>query len=104
VSAFLSPVRPEVAFPGETCRNVAARLAATGLDRVPVVDDAKTYRLLGLVSRHDLVKPLLSVFTEEGEREQFRRVWLPGGARFAPVGKPQDAQGVRTEETAESGR
>jgi H+/Cl- antiporter ClcA len=102
VTAFLSPARPEVAFPGETCRNVAARLAVTGLDRVPVVEDADTYRLLGLVSRHDLVKPLLSVFTEEREREQFRRVWFSGGARFAPVGKPQDAHGERTGETTES--
>ncbi|MFP6562557.1 chloride channel protein [Paraburkholderia sp. B3] len=102
VTAFLSPARPEVAFPGETCRNVAARLAVTGLDRVPVVEDAETYRLLGLVSRHDLVKPLLSVFTEEREREQFRRVWFAGGTRFAPVGKPQDARSERTGETTGS--
>ncbi|WP_027794739.1 chloride channel protein [Paraburkholderia acidipaludis] len=104
VTAFLSPQRPEVAFPGETCRNVAARLAVTGLDRVPVVEDAGTYRLLGLVSRHDLVKPLLSVFTEEREREQFRRVWFSGGTRFAPVGKPQDARGERAGETTGSSR
>ena len=95
VSSFLSPTRPEVAFPGDTCRNVAARLAVTGLDRVPVVDDANAYRLLGLVSRHDLLKPLLSVFTEEREREQFRRVWLPGGTRSEPVGRPKDAPRAR---------
>ena len=47
----------EVALPGETCRNVAARLAVKGLDRVPVVEDEKCYRLIGIVSRHDLLKP-----------------------------------------------
>jgi H+/Cl- antiporter ClcA len=104
VTAFLSPARPEVAVPGETCRNVAARLAVMGLDRVPVVESADTWRLLGLVSRHDLVKPLLSVFTEEREREQFRRVWFSGGARFAPVGKAQEARGERAGETTESSR
>ncbi|WP_321921896.1 chloride channel protein [Paraburkholderia guartelaensis] len=87
IGALFSDALPEIALPGETCRNVAARLAITGLDRVPVVDDDKTRRLLGIVSRHDLVKPSLSVFTEEREREQFRRVWVPRNERFAPTGK-----------------
>ncbi|HKR47136.1 MAG TPA: chloride channel protein [Paraburkholderia sp.] len=87
IGALFSDALPEVALPGETCRNVAARLAITGLDRVPVVDDDKTRRLLGIVSRHDLVKPSLSVFTEEREREQFRRVWVPRNERFAPTSK-----------------
>ncbi|CAD6514196.1 chloride channel protein [Paraburkholderia sabiae] len=83
----------EIALPGETCRNVAARLAITGLDRVPVVESEKTHRLLGIVSRHDLVKPSLSVFAEERELEQFRRVWVPRSERFAPTNKRQDAPG-----------
>ncbi|MEX3947594.1 chloride channel protein [Paraburkholderia sp. EG287A] len=87
IGALFSDALPEVALPGETCRNVAARLAITGLDRVPVVDDDKSRRLLGIVSRHDLVKPSLSVFTEEREREQFRRVWVPRNERFAPTSK-----------------
>ncbi|MCP3711858.1 chloride channel protein [Paraburkholderia sp. CNPSo 3274] len=87
IGALFSDALPEVALPGETCRNVAARLAIMGLDRVPVVDDEKTRRLLGIVSRHDLVKPSLSVFTEEREREQFRRVWVPRSERFAPASK-----------------
>jgi H+/Cl- antiporter ClcA/CBS domain-containing protein len=65
----------EVALPGETCRNVAARLAVKGLDRVPVVEDEKSYRLIGIVSRHDLLKPSTAVFAEEREREQFRHLW-----------------------------
>ncbi|WP_229517017.1 chloride channel protein [Paraburkholderia terrae] len=91
LGSFFARVRPEIALPGETCRNVAARLAITGLDRVPVVEDEKTFRLLGIVSRHDLVKPSLSVFTEERELEQFRRVWVPRSTRFAPTNRRQDA-------------
>jgi H+/Cl- antiporter ClcA len=91
IGAAFGQARPEVALPGETCRNVAARLAITGLDRVPVVDDEKTLRLLGVVSRHDLVKPSLQVFAEEREMEQFRRVWIPRGTLFAPTRKRQDA-------------
>ena len=91
VGSLFSQSRLEVAVPGETCRNVAARLAVAGLDRVPVVDDAKSRRLLGIVSRHDLLKPSASVFTEEGEREQLRRVWIPRTIRFAPTSKPLEA-------------
>ena len=78
--------RPEVALPDETCRHVAARLAARSLDRVPVVADEAGYQLIGIVSRHDLVKPSLSVFNEEREREQFRRVSLTRGKGSVPVG------------------
>jgi H+/Cl- antiporter ClcA len=91
IGALFAQTPPEIALPGETCRNVAARLAITGLDRVPVVENEETRRLLGIVSRHDLVKPSLSVFAEEREREQFRRVWIPRSTRFAPASKQQAA-------------
>ena len=91
IGAFFARERPEIALPGETCRNVAARLAITGLVRVPVVEDEKTLRLIGIVSRHDLVKPSLSVFSEERELEQFRRVWIPRSTLFAPTNKRQEA-------------
>ncbi|MDR3098848.1 MAG: chloride channel protein [Paraburkholderia sp.] len=95
-SAF-AKTRVEVALPGETCRNVAARLAITGLDRVPVVDDEKTLRLLGVVSRHDLVKPSMQVFAEEREMEQFRQVWIPRSTLFAPTRKRQDVPDERAD-------
>ncbi|WP_322056476.1 chloride channel protein [Paraburkholderia sp. J63] len=98
-SAF-AKTRVEVALPGETCRNVAARLAITGLDRVPVVEDEKTLRLLGVVSRHDLVKPSMQVFAEEREIEQFRQVWVPRSTLFAPTRKRQDVP----DEHADAGR
>ncbi|MFC0401699.1 chloride channel protein [Paraburkholderia rhizosphaerae] len=87
---FFADTRPEIALPRETCRSVAARLAITGFDRVPVVEDEKSYRLLGIVSRHDLVKPSMSVFTEELEMEQFRRVWVPRSTRLAPTSTQED--------------
>ncbi|HEY2020321.1 chloride channel protein [Paraburkholderia sp.] len=68
--------RLEIALPDETCRHVAARLAARSLDRVPVVADESGYQLIGIVSRHDLVKPSLSIFNEERQRERFRRISL----------------------------
>ncbi|WP_213309241.1 chloride channel protein [Paraburkholderia sacchari] len=88
-SAF-AKTRVEVALPGETCRNVAARLAIMGLDRVPVVQDEKTLRLLGVVSRHDLVKPSMQVFAEERELERFRQIRIPRSTLFAPTRKRQD--------------
>jgi H+/Cl- antiporter ClcA/CBS domain-containing protein len=81
---------PEVALPGETCRNVAARLAVKGLDRVPVVESEKTYRLLGIVSRYDLLKPSTVVFAEEREREQFRHLWSTADAGAASPHRDED--------------
>ena len=76
------------ALPSETCRLVATRLAVHGLERLPVVADAKSMRLVGIVSRSDLVKPSLSHFEEEHKKERFRRLApARGKRRFAPVGK-----------------
>src|SRR5574340_184435 len=61
---------PPVALPNETCRHLAARLAKEGLDRIAVVDDAATMRLLGVVSRADLVKISLRFFEDEHRRER----------------------------------
>jgi H+/Cl- antiporter ClcA/CBS domain-containing protein len=91
IGSFFARERPEIALPGETCRNVAARLAITGLVRVPVVEDEKSLRLVGIVSRHDLVKPSSTVFSEEREVEQFRRVWIQRSTPFAPTNKRQEA-------------
>ena len=79
---------PASALPSETCRLVATRLAVQNLERLPVVADRKTMRLVGIVSRSDLIKPSLSHFEEEHKRERFRRLTpLLGKRRFAPVRK-----------------
>jgi CBS domain-containing protein len=79
---------PAFALPSETCRLVATRLAVHNLERLPVVADRKSMRLVGIVSRSDLVKPSLSHFEEEHKRERFRRLTPSlGKRRFAPVRK-----------------
>jgi CBS-domain-containing membrane protein len=79
---------PVVAVPGETCRVVASRLAVHELERLPVVADANSMRLVGIVARSDLIKPSLAHFEDEQKQERFRRVALSrDGRRFPPVGK-----------------
>ncbi|PRH37265.1 chloride channel protein [Burkholderia gladioli] len=72
LEAALRGVSPGAcAQPNETCRLVATRLAVHGLERLPVLDDPVSRRLLGIVSRSDLVKPALRHFDEEHKRERF---------------------------------
>jgi H+/Cl- antiporter ClcA len=68
---------PVMALADETCRALATRLAVHELERLPVVSDAHSRRLIGIVSRSDLIKPALSLHAEELERQTVRRLW-PG--------------------------
>ncbi|BAN25486.1 chloride channel protein [Caballeronia insecticola] len=68
----LAHVTPAFAVPGEPCRLAATRLAVHELERLPVVADEKSMRLVGIVSRSDLVKPARAHFDEEHRRERFR--------------------------------
>jgi len=63
-----------VALPDETCRMTASRLALHRLERMPVVADEQSMRLVGLVARSDLVKPRLGYIAEEETRERLRRI------------------------------
>jgi H+/Cl- antiporter ClcA len=74
---------PIVALAGETCRSVATRLAVHELERLPVVDDATSRRLVGLVSRSDLIKASLTLHEEEHHHEAFRHI----RRRSAALGK-----------------
>ncbi len=71
VSDLFGENLPVIALPEETCRIVATRLAVHHLERLPVVKDAESRVLLGLVARSDLIKPSLSLFDEEHNYEQF---------------------------------
>jgi len=80
---------PVVALPGETCRLVATRMAVHGLERLPVVADRDTLRLVGIVSRSDLIKPSLALFEEEHKRERFWRMRRSRSTRrIPPVRRP----------------
>ena len=63
---------PEFALPGETCRAVATRLARLELERLPVVSDAGSLAVVGIVSRSDLIKLSVIHFDEEETRERLR--------------------------------
>jgi len=65
---------PIVARPEETCRTISNRLAVHALERLPVVADAQSHRLVGIVSRSDLVKPSSVSSDEEDRREVFKRL------------------------------
>jgi H+/Cl- antiporter ClcA len=65
--------RPPHALAGETCRIVATRLAVHGIERLPVVANAAEPRLLGIVSRSDLIKATAGLHAEEHERRALRR-------------------------------
>jgi H+/Cl- antiporter ClcA/predicted transcriptional regulator len=62
---------PAMALPDENCRTVATRLAVHGLERLPVVSDAKSRQLVGVISRSDLIKPSLTHVDEEQTQERF---------------------------------
>lgn len=65
-------VPPVFALQGENCRVVATRLARHRLERLPVVKDAQSLALVGIVARSDLIKPSLAHFDEEEKRERLR--------------------------------
>jgi hypothetical protein len=52
---------------------VALRLAAGNLERMAVVGDPVTRRLVGIVSRSDLLKPARHLHEEEEHRERVFR-------------------------------
>ena len=62
---------PAMALPDENCRVIATRLAVHGLERLPVVTDAQSRRLVGIVARSDMIKPSLAIGEEEQRTERF---------------------------------
>jgi chloride channel protein, CIC family len=78
IGRLLAQVSAEAcAFPTETCRAVAQRLAAAGYERLAVVADPASLRLIGIVSRSDLLKPMRAQHEEESLRERIFRVRDP---------------------------
>ena len=87
---------PAMALPGEDCRTIASRLAVHGLERLPIVADATSRHLLGIISRSDLVKPSLALFDEEHHQERFLAPSLLGVRRrlrswVTPPGSDKDS-------------
>ncbi len=92
VSEALIGTAPAYALPAESCRLVATRLAVDGLERLPVVADAASMRLVGMVSRSDLVKPARLHFDDELKRERLR-AFAPGLMRRRAATPPDSGRG-----------
>ncbi|KIF83560.1 chloride channel protein [Noviherbaspirillum autotrophicum] len=63
---------PVVALAEESVRIVAARMAAYRLERLPVVETRESMRLIGIISRSDILKSSEDVFADELVRERMR--------------------------------
>jgi H+/Cl- antiporter ClcA/Mg2+/Co2+ transporter CorC len=56
---------PIVAYAEETCREAAERMAASGIGRLPVLSGDHQGKVVGILTRSDLLKPRLLRFEEE---------------------------------------
>jgi H+/Cl- antiporter ClcA len=80
---------PITAFPWESCRTAAERMAHGNVGRLVIVapDDAR--QVVGIVTRSDLLKARSRVIEEEFRREQFIRL------RPSPPNGPKTPDGVK---------
>jgi CBS domain-containing protein len=62
---------PITAFAWESCRTAAERMAEAGVGRMVVVADDNTQKMIGIVTRSDLLKPRAREVEEEIKRERF---------------------------------
>ncbi|MDE1918128.1 MAG: chloride channel protein [Sphingomonadales bacterium] len=78
----LSDAAQPVVYPDTPSGAVADLIVATGIGRVPVVD-RNDRRVVGIVSRQDLLKARYGSRQAEEERQSFRRAVLPVGGHDA---------------------
>lgn len=65
------------AFPWESCRTAAERMARLGVGRLPVVDPDDPLVIVGIITRSDLLKSRARMADEESRRERFISPKLP---------------------------
>ncbi len=63
--------KPIVAYPDENCRDIAARMAAEAVGRLPVVERDHPRKMVGIISRSDLFKPSVKYLEEYDVREAY---------------------------------
>jgi CIC family chloride channel protein len=73
------------AYPGESCRAAAERMAEAGVKRLPIVAPDDPTRLLGIVSLGDLLRARQRLLDEESKREQFYRIGKAAARPPAPA-------------------
>jgi CBS-domain-containing membrane protein len=62
---------PITVFPWESCRTAAERMAQAGVGRLPVVSPEDPRKVIGMITRSDLLKPRARTVEEELKRERF---------------------------------
>jgi CBS domain-containing protein len=68
---------PVTASAEESCRSAAERMAQAGVGRLVVVAEDDPKRLVGIVTRSDLLKPRATRADEEERRERFFNLRFP---------------------------
>jgi CBS domain-containing protein len=64
---------PITVYPWESCRTAAERMAENGVGRLPVVAPDDPRKVIGIVTRSDLLKPRAKSVEEEMRRERLIR-------------------------------
>jgi H+/Cl- antiporter ClcA len=62
---------PITAYPDESCRTAVERMVQTGVGRLVIVEPDEPARILGIVTRSDLLKSRARLADEEDHRERF---------------------------------
>jgi CIC family chloride channel protein len=84
---------PITAFPWEACRTAAERMAEANVGRLPVVSPDDPQKVIGMITRSDLLKPRARSVEEEMRRERLirptlmRRFWGRVRNETRPEGK-----------------
>jgi CBS domain-containing protein len=81
IAADLIDRPPITAYPHESARVAAERMASSRVGRILVVDPQHPRKLVGLITRSDLLKPLEIAAEQEAKRERFFGVATSGSAR-----------------------
>ncbi|MGH8398331.1 MAG: chloride channel protein [Gammaproteobacteria bacterium] len=85
--------RPAVITPETTCQEAAGRMAMERMERLPVVADEESMKLLGVVTRFDVVKALLPYFESEKRSEKLVDITWLNGRRSRRPKNPDDGDG-----------
>jgi len=84
---------PITAFAEETCRAAVERMVQTGIGRLVVVDPDQPAKILGMVTRSDVLKSRSRLVDEEESRERFylsrNRAAAQGGESAPNSGPPR---------------
>ncbi len=69
--------QPISIFPWESCRTAAERMREAGVGRLPVVSPEEPKKMVGIVTRSDLMKSRARAAEAEGKRERFIVIGRP---------------------------